>query len=49
MLAAYGFTKEHVAASALRLLDKRKDADKLDADFDQEIVGSGFAGHKGHS
>jgi transketolase len=49
VLAAYGFTKEHVAASALRLLDKRRDADKLDADFDQEIVGSGFAGHKGHS
>ncbi len=49
VLAAYGFTKEHVAAAALRLLDKGKDADKLDADFDQEIVGSGFAGYKGHS
>jgi hypothetical protein len=49
VLAYFGFTKEHVAASALRLLDKTKDADKLDADFHQEIVGSGFAGHKGHS
>jgi transketolase len=49
VLAHFGFTKEHVAASALRLLDKNKDADKLDADFHQEIVGSGFAGHKGHS
>jgi transketolase len=49
VLAHYGFTKEHVAASALRLLDKQKDADKLDADFQQETVGSGFAGYKGHS
>ncbi|HET9659812.1 MAG TPA: transketolase [Thermomicrobiales bacterium] len=49
VLAHYGFTKEHVAASALRLLDKNKDADELDADFDQETVGSGFAGYKGHS
>jgi transketolase len=49
VLAHYGFTREHVAASALRLLDKNKDADKLDADFHQETVGSGFAGHKGHS
>ena len=49
MLAHYGFTKEHVAAEALRLLDKNKEADALDADFQQEIVGSGFAGHKGHS
>lgn len=49
VLAAYGFTKEHVAASALRLLDKKKEADALDADFHQETIGSGFAGHKGHS
>jgi transketolase len=49
VLAHYGFTKEHVAAEALRLLDKNKEADALDADFQQEIVGSGFAGHKGHS
>jgi transketolase len=49
VLAHYGFTKEHVAASALRLLDKNKEADELDADFHQETVGSGFAGHKGHS
>ncbi len=49
VLAHFGFTKEHVAACALRLLDRQKDADKLDADFDQEAVGSGFAGPKGHS
>ncbi len=49
VLKHFGFTKEHVAASALRLLDRHKEADELDADFDQEIVGSGFAGHKGHS
>lgn len=40
VLERYGLTKEHVAASALRLLDKGKDADKLDA---------GFAGHKSHA
>ncbi|MEZ4507625.1 MAG: hypothetical protein R2848_17665 [Thermomicrobiales bacterium] len=40
VLERCGFTKEHVAASALRLLDKGKDADKLDA---------GFAGHKSHA
>ena len=49
VLAHYGFTKEHVAAAALRLLDKQQEAEKLDADFDQEAIGSGFAGHKGHS
>lgn len=49
VLARYGFTREHVAAEALRLLDKHRDADQLDADYQQEVVGSGFAGHKGHS
>ena len=49
VLAHFGFTKEHVAAEALRLLDKGKEDDALDADFQQEIVGSSFAGRKGHS
>lgn len=49
VLARYGFTKEHVAAEALRLLDRGKEADHLDADFDRSVIGSGFAGHKGHS
>ncbi len=49
VLAHFGFTKEHVAAEALRLLDKGKEADALDADFQQDTVGSGFAGSKGHS
>ncbi len=49
VLEHFGFTREHVAASALRLLDRQKEADALDADFDQETIGSGFAGHKGHS
>lgn len=49
VLEHFGFTREHVAASALRLLDRQKEADALDADFDRETIGSGFAGHKGHS
>lgn len=30
VMAHFGFTKEHVAASALRLLDKQKEADQID-------------------
>lgn len=40
VLAHFGFTKEHVAAEALRLLDKHQDADRLD---------TGFTGRKGHA
>ena len=35
VLEHFGFTIEHVAAAALRLLGKNKDADKLDADYQQ--------------
>jgi len=41
VLAYFGFTKEHVAATALRLLGKSEAADELDADF----LANGVAAH----
>jgi transketolase len=50
VLEAYGFTKEHVAATALRLLGKHDIANEMDKHFGSgETAGTQPAGSEGHS
>lgn len=51
VLKHYGMTKEHVAATALRLLGRTAEADALDAEFlaTQETAGTQPSGADGHS
>ncbi len=50
VLKYYGFTREHVAATALRLLGKTDEADELDKDFrDGQAAGEQPSGSEGHS
>ena len=51
VLKLYGMTKEHVAATALRLLGRTAEADALDAEFlaTQETAGTQPSGSDGHS
>jgi transketolase len=50
VLKHFGFTKEHVAATALRLLGNTEAADKLDADFQSgQAAGKQAEGAEGHS
>ena len=50
VLKFFGFTTEHVAATALRLLGKSDIADELDKDFmDQHAAGKEMEGDEGHS
>ena len=50
VLAKLGMTKEHVAATALRLLGRADDADELDAEFlGGEPAGEQPSGSDGHS
>lgn len=50
VLKYFGFTAEHVAATALRLLGKVEIADELDKDFmDQHAAGKEMEGDEGHS
>lgn len=51
VLKRYGLTKEHVAATALRLLGRTTEADALDAEFTagQETAGTQPSGSDGHS
>jgi hypothetical protein len=50
VLKYFGFTTEHVAATALRLLGKENIADELDQDFmQQHAAGKEMSGSEGHS
>jgi transketolase len=49
VLEAYGMTKEHVAATALRLVGKHELADELDMDFQGQTAGTQPGGAEGHS
>jgi transketolase len=50
VLEAYGFTREHVAATALRLLGRHEIAIELDKDFSSgQTAGTQPAGSEGHS
>lgn len=50
VLRFFGFTTEHVAATALRLLGKTEIADELDRDFmEQHAAGKEMHGSEGHS
>jgi transketolase len=51
VLKHYGMTKEHVAATALRLLGRDAEADELDAEYRQaqEAAGTQPGGSEGHS
>jgi transketolase len=50
VLKAYGFTKEHVSAVALRLLGKHDLADELDKEFQSgQAAGTQPSGSEGHS
>jgi transketolase len=50
VLKYFGFTTEHVAATALRLLGKTDIADELDKDFmEQHAAGKDMEGSEGHS
>jgi transketolase len=50
VLKYFGFTTEHVAATALRLLGKADIADELDKDFmEQHAAGKEMEGDEGHS
>ncbi|HVL24177.1 MAG TPA: transketolase C-terminal domain-containing protein, partial [Thermomicrobiales bacterium] len=50
VLKHFGFTKEHVAATVLRLLGQTDLADELDKDFQEgQAAGAAPSGHMGHS
>ena len=51
VLKHFGLTREHVAATALRLLGRTAEADELDAEFTagQETAGTQPSGSDGHS
>ncbi len=51
VLKHFGMTREHVAATALRLLGRADEADELDAEFvqSQEAAGTQPSGSEGHS
>lgn len=50
VLKFFGFTTEHVSATALRLLGKSDIADELDKDFmEQHAAGKEAKGGEGHS
>jgi transketolase len=49
VLAHYGFTAEHVAAEALRLLGRDAEADEIDTVKNGQIAGVAPTGDEGHS
>lgn len=50
VLKHFGFTREHVAATVLRVLGREAEADELDADFQTgHAAGKAMAGSEGHS
>jgi transketolase len=50
VLQHFGFTREHVAATVMRLLGKTDLADELDKDFEHgQAAGVAPSGHEGHS
>jgi transketolase len=50
VMAHYGFTKEHVVAEALRLLDRSEEAGELDSDYvGGQTAGRESKGGEGHS
>jgi transketolase len=50
VLKHFGFTREHVAATVMRLLGKTDIADELDKDFEHgQAAGVAPSGHEGHS
>lgn len=49
VLAHYGFTAEHVAAEALRLLGRNDEADAIDTVDNGETAGKQAVGDEGHS
>lgn len=50
VLKYFGFTREHVAATALRLLGREDEANELDKNYmDDQAAGTKMAGDDGHS
>jgi transketolase len=50
VLKHFGFTREHVAATALRLLGRTDEAKELDKEYDEgHAAGKEMEGDEGHS
>ncbi len=50
VLKYFGFTREHVAAVALRLLGRQDEANELDKEYEEgQAAGKEMKGHQGHS